>query len=55
MAQVLAAMQGGTLGKLTMPELKCYLKAEAQPIKGKKDELVARVQEVLGKQPQTQP
>lgn len=46
--QVAAAAQSGTLTKLTIPELKCYLKAEGLAIKGKKEELVARVQLQLG-------
>ncbi len=46
--QVAAAAQSGTLAKLTIPELKCYLKAEGLAIKGKKEELVARVQLQLG-------
>ena len=41
--QVLAAVQCGAVGKLTIPELKCYLKAAALPLKGKKEELFARI------------
>lgn len=40
----LELLQGDTIGKLTMPALKAYLKEHDQPLSGKKDELVARVQ-----------
>jgi hypothetical protein len=46
--QILAAVQSGTPAKLTIPELKCYLKAAALPLKGKKEELFARVQAHVG-------
>ena len=51
MAQVEAKVREkhaiGQLDKLSIPELKCFLKARKQPLGGKKADLVARVTEVL--------
>ena len=38
----------GRLKELTIAELKCYLKAHKKPVGGKKEELVARLIELLG-------
>ena len=43
-----AALEEGTLSKLTMDQLKDYLRAHSLKLAGKKDELVARVTEHLG-------
>eukprot|EP00887_Chlorella_sp_A99_P002757 scaffold6.g2757.t1 len=47
-AKVRAAAAAGTLGKLTLPELKCFLKSERKAVGGKKADLEARVLEHLG-------
>lgn len=38
----------GTLGKLTVPELKAYLRSVGRPVGGKKGELEERVRQQLG-------
>lgn len=47
-AKVQAAHAAGTLGKLTIPELKAYLKTIKQPVGGKKGDLEQRVRASLG-------
>lgn len=47
-AKVVQAQAGGTLGKLTIPELKAYLKSIKAPVGGKKGELEERVRQRLG-------
>lgn len=37
------------LKDLTVPEIKCYLKSHNLPVGGKKDELVARLSDLLKK------
>ena len=38
---------GGKLKDLTIPEIKCYLKTQKQPVGGKKEELLARLRKLL--------
>ena len=45
--KVMAAAAAGTLAKLNIPELKCYLKDAKLPVKGKKEDLIAKVQQHL--------
>ena len=47
-AKVLAMHVAGTLGKLTIPELKAYLKSLRLPVGGKKGELEERARQALG-------
>lgn len=41
---------GKNLGSLTLPEIKCLLKASGRPVGGKKADLLARLQECMGTQ-----
>lgn len=43
-------LAGGQLGSLTLPEMKCLLKAKGQPVGGKKADILARLQQLLGNQ-----
>ncbi|PSC72899.1 hypothetical protein C2E20_3898 [Micractinium conductrix] len=47
-AKVQQLHAAGTLGKLTIPEMKAYLKSLRQPVGGKKGELEERVRQSLG-------
>lgn len=38
----------GRLGELTVPEAKCWLKERKLPLKGKKEDLIARIREHMG-------
>ena len=44
-AKVAEKCAAGKLADLTVPEAKCWLKDRKLPLKGKKDELIARIQE----------
>ncbi len=37
----------GTLEKLSIPEMKCFLKAKKLPVSGKKADLLARLMQCL--------
>lgn len=49
-AKVLAQHAAGALDKLSMPEMKCALKARKLPVSGKKADLVARLAETLARE-----
>ena len=46
-AKVVQKHAEGKLAELTVPEAKCWLKGRKLPLKGKKEELVARIMEAL--------
>lgn len=50
-SKVQAAHAGGGLGKVTIPELKAFLRSVKQPVGGKKGELEERVRAWLGPAP----
>lgn len=50
LAKVAEKAAAGQLGDLTIPEAKCWLKEKKLPVKGKKEDLVARIKECVAKE-----